>query len=329
MDIKRLRISFSLLFATMAFGTCGYYFIEGMSIFDAFYMTIITISTVGFAELKPLTPAGRIITIIIIISGITNGAYTIGSIVRMLIEGEIQKVFGRRKLEKQITDLSDHYIVCGYGRIGSLICKELQYHRIPFVVLDNDPANIEKLESDKVLYLTMDATTEEALMKAGIMKAKGIVTAVRSDADNIFITLTAKGLRPDVFVLARSSHEKNELKLKRAGANRVVSPYLIGGKRMAQIIIRPTVVDFIDIAMMNEHLNLVMEECRIREGSDVIGKTLKESNLRRDFGIIIVAIKKKSEEMIYNPQPDEKLDGNDVLVVLGKRTDLERMQSIL
>ncbi len=329
MDVKRLRIAFTLLSATIFLGTIGYYVVEDMSLFESFYMTLITISTVGFSEVKPLTNYGRIVTIAIISTGITIGAYTIGAMVRMLIEGELRKTYGRRKLEKQISTLHDHYIICGYGRIGSLICKELQYHNIKFVVIDNDPPSIEGLEKEKMLYLPMDATTEEALLKAGIMNAKGVVTAVRSDADNIFITLTAKGLRPDIFILSRASHEKNESKLKRAGATRVVSPYLIGGRRMAQVLIRPTVVDFIDIAMMDKHLGLLMEEAKVREGSELIGKSLVESNLRRDFGIIIVAIKKNSGDMIYNPQHHEKLEADDVVVVLGKKQDLERMKSIL
>jgi voltage-gated potassium channel len=329
MDFRRLRISFTLLFATITFGTISYHVVEDMSLFDSFYMTLITISTVGFSEVKPLTIYGRIITISIISTGITIGAYTIGTMVRMLIEGELRKTYGRRKLEKQISTLNDHYIICGYGRIGSLICKELQNHNIDFVVIDNDVSSIERIEKEKMYYLPMDATTEEALLKAGIMNAKGIVTAVQSDADNVFITLTAKGLRPDIFILSRASNEKNEVKLKRAGATRVVSPYLIGGRRMAQVLIRPTVVDFIDIAMMDEHLGLVMEEAKIREGSDMIGKSLVESNLRRDFGFIIVAIKKNSGEMIYNPQPHERLGANDVVVVLGKKADLERMKSVL
>lgn len=329
MDLKRLRISFTLLSATIFLGTIGYYFVEDMSLFDSFYMTLITISTVGFSEIKPLTNYGRIVTIAIISTGITIGAYTIGTIVRMLIEGELRKTYGRRKLEKQISALHDHYIICGYGRIGSLICKELQYHNIDFVVIDNDLSSIERLEKEKIFYLPMDATTEEALLKAGITNARGVVTAVRSDADNIFITLTAKGLRPDIFILSRASHEKNESKLKRAGATRVVSPYLIGGRRMAQVLIRPTVVDFIDIAMMDKHLGLLMEEYRVKESSDLIGKNLVESNLRKDFGIIIVAIKKNTGEMIFNPQPNEKLAADDVIVVLGKKADLERMKSVL
>lgn len=325
MEIKRLRTSFLLLVSTLAFGTFGYHLVEGMALFDSFYMTIITISTVGFAEIKPLTTYGRIITVIVIVTGATTLAYTVGNIVRMFVEGELSKTFGRMKLEKEIARLRGHYIICGYGRIGSLICRELDSYGIPFVVIENNPQSLEQLERDRFLFLAMDATNEDALIKAGIEYARGIVPAVHSDADNVYITLSAKGLRSDIYILSRASDEKAEQKLKKAGATRVVMPYLIGGKRMAQVLIRPTVVDFVDIALMDRHLGLLMEEYRIADSSTLAGKTLVESNLRRDYGVIIVAIRKKGGEMIFNPVSQSKIEGGDVLVMLGKKDDMERM----
>ncbi|MBN2160752.1 MAG: potassium channel protein [Spirochaetes bacterium] len=325
--MKNLRISFTLLLGTIVFGVLGFHFVEGMSYFESLYMTVITISTVGFQEVKPLSGAGRILTMMIISCGITIAAYTIGTLVRFFVEGELKKTFGRRKVEKQISELNDHYIICGYGRIGSLVCKELREHGIKFVVIENNLASIERLEAERILYLALDAAVEETLMKAGIMKARGIVTAVGSDADNVFITLTAKGLRSDIFILARASDEKNEVKLKHAGASRVVSPYLIGGKRMAQVLVRPTVVDFIDIAVTDSNLGLQMEECRVRPKSRMAGKNLIESGLRKEYGVIIVLIKKHNGEMIFNPQPAEVLEENDILVVLGKVEDMKRMDA--
>jgi len=329
MEYKKLSISITLLIGILTFGTLGYYFFEDMTLFESFYMTLITISTVGFSEVKPLTPPGRIITIFIIVTGISVGTYTIGMLVRILVEGELRKMFGRKKLKKQISELKNHFIICGFGRIGKIICQELHADNIDFVAIEEDPSAVEELERKGYPYLQMDATSEEALMRAGIMKAKGIVTAVQSDADNVFITLTAKGLRPDIFVLSRSSDVKNEDKLRRAGASRVVSPYLIGAGRMAQVLKRPTVVDFIDIATMGNKLGLMMEEARVGPNSGLIGKNLIDSNLRRDFGVIIVAIKKPSDEMIFNPTPAEKLEAGDVIVVLGKKEDLHRMRDIM
>jgi len=327
--LKKLRLSFTLLFCTIAVGILGFHFIEGFSYFEALYMTVITISTVGFQEVRPLSVPGRIFTMIIISTGIMIGAYTIGTLVRMFIEGELSKTFGRRKVEKKISELKDHYIICGYGRIGSLVCKELQEHNKDFAVIENNPSAIERMEANKVLYLSQDATVEETLIEAGIMHARGIVTAVGSDADNVFITLTAKGLRPDIFILARASDEKDEIKLKRAGATRVVSPYLIGGKRMAQVLIKPTVVDFIDLAVMENNIGLRMEECRIKPKSHLVGKNLIESNLRKEYGVIIVLIKKHGGEMIFNPQSTEILEADDILVVLGRHEDMRRMSEIM
>lgn len=328
-ESKKLRYSLLMLSAIIALGTCGYYFVEHMPLFEAFYMTIITLSTVGFMEVVPLSHAGRAITVIIIVLGISVGAYTIGVLVRALVEGELVKIFGRRKVQKQIAGLKNHFIICGFGRIGRIICSELHADDIDFVVIEQDPSVIEQIEARKYLYLMMDATTEEALMQAGIMAAKGVVTAVNSDANNVFITMTAKSLRKEVFVLARASEEKNEAKLFRAGATRVVSPYLIGGRRIAQMLKKPTVVDFIDIAMMGTHLGLMMEEARIGDASGLIGKSLIDSHLRKDFGVIIVAIKKLSGDMVFNPLPSEKLEAGDVIVLIGKKEDLKRMKAVL
>ena len=328
-SLSRLKVSIILLSATMIFGIIGYHIVEGMSIFEAFYMTVITISTVGFSEIKQLSMPGRIITIVIISTGITIGAYTISTILRMLIEGEFRRTFGRRRVEKIIQKIKDHYIICGYGRIGRLICQELLEHNKNVVVIENDLNAIAELQEDKVLYLAADATQDESLINAGIMNAKAIVTAVKSDADNVYIALTAKGLRRDIYVLSRASDEKNELKLIRAGAARVVSPYQIGGKRMAQVLIRPTVVDFIDSAIMGGELGLLMEEVLISSGSPLIGKNLIESNLRNDFGVIIVLIKKSDGTKKFNPLPTEALEENDVLVMLGQKEDMDRMAAVI
>lgn len=325
----KFRYCICLLTGIIAFGTLGYYFVEGMPLFEAFYMTIITISTVGFSEIRPLTMLGRSITLVIIFLGIGVGTYTIGIIMKWFVEGELSKIFGRIKLQKQIADLKNHLIICGFGRIGRIICQELYEDNIDFVVIEQDASAIEEAAAEKYLFLQLDATSEEALLAAGIVRAKALVTAVNSDANNVFITLTAKGIRPDIFVLARASEEKNEAKLKKAGATRVVSPYMIGARRMAHVLKRPTVVDFIDIATMGNQLGLIMEEAIIDSNSRFRDKNLIDSRLRQDFGVIIVAIKKLSGEMIFNPVFSETLEAGDVIVVLGKKDDLKRMNAIL
>ena len=329
MNTAKFRYAIILLTAIIAFGTVGYYIFEEMPLFEAFYMTIITISTVGFSEIRPLTVVGRSITLVVIVLGISVGTYTIGIIVRWFVEGELSKIFGRRKLQKQMADLKNHFIICGFGRIGRIICQELYEDNIEFVVIEQNASVIEEIAAEKYLFLEMDATSEEALMAAGILKAKGLVTAVNSDANNVFITLTAKGLRPDIFVLARSSEEKNEAKLNKAGATKVVSPYMIGARRMAHVLKRPTVVDFIDIATMGNRLGLIMEKAPIDSKSRFAGKNLIDSRLRQDFGVLIVAIKKLSGEMIFNPISLETLETGDFIVLIGKKDDLKPMNEIL
>jgi len=327
--LKKLTLSFILLLVTISLAVVGYYFVEGMSLFDSFYMAIITISTVGFQEVVPLSKDGRIITIIFILLGVSLGAYTLGTFIRMFIEGELKKSYGRRKVETKITKLSNHYIICGFGRIGSIICQDLYKSKKPFVVIENNLKGIEKLNKKKYLYLPLDATKEESLIAAQIDKAKTLVTVVKSDSDNVFITLTARGIRPDIFILARSSNEKDGVKIKRAGANKVISPYIIGGKRMAQVLLKPAVVDFIDTAIMENQFGLQIEEMKIKPKSKLIGKNLIESNLRNDFGVIIVSMRKENGHIIFNPKPTEIIEANDIIVILGEIKEMFRMNKML
>jgi voltage-gated potassium channel len=329
MNYGRLKMSLLLLGVIVAFGTFGYSTFEDMPVFDAFYMTLITISTVGFGEIKPLSSVGRGITLVIIVMGISTLTYTLGQVLKIFVEGELIRILGRRKLENRIQAVKNHYIVCGYGRIGEIISHELAREAIPFVVIEQNPVKLGKLEKAGMLYLEMDATTEEALVRAGIGRARGLVTAVTSDADNVFITLTARGLRPELFILSRASEQKNEDKLKRAGATRVVCPYQIGGRRMAQQLTRPTVVDFIDTAMMERDMGLRMEEGVIGPDSPLAGRTLIESRLRHDYGVIVVAIKPQAGDMIFNPLPNQQLSVGDVIVLIGKQAELERLGRVM
>lgn len=329
MENSRLLVSLFLLCLIIASGTLGYCHFEGMQIFESFYMTLITISTVGFGEIKPLSPAGRVLTIFIIISGISLLTYTLGQIATVFIEGELRKILGRKKLDRQIAKLRDHFIICGYGRIGSIIAKELVENSTPMVIIEKDAEMIEELNASGFLYLAMDATTEESLLTAGLMRARGLVTAVSSDANNVFIALTARGLNPDIFILSRASEASNENKLLRAGANRVVSPYIIGGKRMAEILEKPTVVDFLDQTQMNSELGLRMEEAIVNPTSTLVGLSLVDSRLRQNFGVIVVAIKQASGHMIFNPNADQVLNSGDCIVCIGKSDDLRRMTAVL
>ncbi len=327
--VKDLKISLFILLLLVSLGTAGYMVIEGWRFLDAFYMTVITLATVGFQEIHHLSDAGRVFTILLIVFGVSVLGYTVGKLAQIMFEGQFQRFLGRKKVEKSIEALRDHYIVCGYGRIGALICREFAAKPIPFVVVESSPAVIEKIEEDNMLFLRGNATEDETLLKAGIKRARGLVSVVTSDTENVYITLTARGLNPDLYILARSGEPGSDIKLKRAGANKVVSPYQIGGNRMAQAILRPNVVDFIEIATGREHIDLQMEEIFIPDRSPFLGQNLKDAGLRRDTGVIIVGIKKATGRMVFNPGSSSILEARDTLIVLGQPSEIVKLESLV
>ena len=325
---RNLRISLLSLIGLLIGGTCGYVLIEGWPLIDSLYMTVITVSTVGFKEVFDLSPTGRLFTITLIIVGVGFIAYGAGSIVQFMVEGQLRSILGRKKLENKISKLKNHYIICGYGRIGTHICRELSENPIPFVVVENVPSKIEKLNSDGHLYVDGDATLDDTLIEAGIRNAKGLITAVTSDTENVYITLTARGLNPDLFILARASEEAAETKLKRAGASKVISPYVMGAARMAQAILRPSVVDFIEIATTTKHYELQIEESRVASDSSLVGKNLITSGIKKDLGVIIVGIKKDDGQMHFNPVPTTEIAAGDVLITLGEQSAIDNFDLI-
>jgi voltage-gated potassium channel len=327
-SVRHLRLSVILLITIIASGTLGYHLIEGWRVFDALYMTVITLSTVGFKEVHELSPDGKGFTIVLIICGTTTIAYTLSRLLQFTLEGQLRKILGRKKLENRISKLRDHYIICGSGRIGHLICREFQSRPMPFVVVEKDPHHIDRLSREGYMFVEGDATDDETLQAAGIEHAKGLITAVTSDTDNVYITLTARGLNPKLFILARAGEEGSEKKLMRAGASKVISPYTIGATRMAQAILRPSVVDFIEIATASEHLELQIEEIVIATHSELAGKTLISSGVRQSMGIIIVGIKQTDGQMIFNPPPNKVIEPNSVLIILGERKAISQLEKI-
>ncbi|NPA49329.1 MAG: potassium channel protein [Thermodesulfobacteria bacterium] len=325
--VERLFIALFLLILVLFVGTMGYFLIEGWSLFDALYMTIITLSTVGYGEVHPLSEAGRLFTIFLIFAGVGIAFYVFTMVTETIISGQLQDFLGKRRLEAKLETLHDHYIICGYGRIGRHICHIIA-KEVPFVVVEKNPQVVKEIEKEGFLYLEGDATHEEVLKKAGIDRAKGLVSVLRSDADNVYITLTARGLNEKLFIIARADEEHVETKLKRAGADKVVSPYLIGARRMALIILRPAVTDFLELVTPEQSVELQLEEVRISDRSDLVGKPLLESGIRQFSGAIILAIKKVTGEMIFNPPPDYIFEAGDVVVALGDRKGLARLEEV-
>jgi voltage-gated potassium channel len=325
--LHNIFIAVTLLVLILFTGTFGYIYYEEWSAFEAFYMTVVTISTVGFGEVHPLSEAGRLFTSFLIISGTGVLAYTLGSLVQFMIEGKFREIIGIKKMAQQIEKLDSHYIVCGYGRIGEFICKEFSANRLPFVIVEQNQEVCDRLSENGYLYVQGDATIDASLEEAGILKARGIITAVTSDTDNVYITLTARGLNPNLYILARSGEERTEKKLLRAGASKVISPYTIGASRMAQAVLRPSVVDFIDIATGYHHLELQIEEIKVGESSSLAGKTLQDSSIRSTHNIIIVAMRKKgASDMTFNPAANTSIEGGDTLIILGEPEAIKRLE---
>lgn len=323
-SIFRLRLSLAGLLLLHASGTVALKLVEDdYTWFDAFYMSLITISTVGFHEIGEIDLAGRIVTSFLIMGGLFLVAAATGSFIESIVEGNLAKHFGRRRLDRQIAQLKDHWIICGYGRLGQFVVRELLVgSRSPsFVVIDQSPEIVRQLEDEGLLYILGDATQDEVLEAAGIERARGILVLVDTDAENVFICLSARSTNPNLRIVAGAHEETSEAKLLRAGANKVISPYKLGGSRLSLAITRPSVQDFLDFAQGQE-LDVMLEEMQLEETSPLAGVKLRDSPLRTNLNLIVLAVKRRDGPMVFNPGGDTTLEGGDTLVVLGSHPNL-------
>jgi voltage-gated potassium channel len=325
---RKLMIAFLSLFVISLIGTVGYHFIEGWDLVTSLYATVITLSTVGYGDLYPETAEGRIFTMFLILFGVGTMFYAVVLMAETMVEGRLRILLGRGKLEKIIGKMQNHYIICGCGKIGYLICKELAEEKVDFVVIDNVPEVIQRIEEEGFVYYKGDATNDKTLLDAGIKRAKGIVCVLPSDALNLYVILTAKEMNPGIFILSRSEDEESEHRLLRAGADRVMSPYTLGGMRMAMAILRPAMLDFIEITTRRQSLELRMEEISICEGSPIIGKSIGESEIRQKYGLIIVAVKKDSGKMIFNPLANYIIEKGDIVIALGEEKNVNEFSQV-
>jgi len=300
--------------------------IEGWNLLDAIYMTVITLTTVGYREVHELSPKGTLFTIFLIVGGVGTVLYALGTGARVILEGELREILGRKRLEKKIKELIDHYIVCGYGRMGKIISGELQAEGVKFVVIEKAPGSLE--EREDLLVLLGDATRDNILKAAGVERAKGLISVLPTDAENLFVVLSARGLNPNLLIVARAVEEDAEQKLLRAGANKVISPYHIGGLRMAHTVLKPTVVDFIEFATQSGNIELQMQEINVEEGSSLVGLTLEECGMGRDLGVIIVAIKQSTGDTRFNPTFRSTVKAGDRLIALGEKSKLRAIEEM-
>jgi len=323
--LRNVKFLAAALALVVALGTAGFHYIEGWPWFDGFYMVVTTLTTIGYQEVHPLSHAGRVFNVFIILGGVSLLFLAIGSLTQALLEFELQSFFGRRRMEREIGRLTDHYILCGAGRVGRSVARELARRPAPFVIIESNEAKARKFTGENWLLLLGDATQEQTLREARIESARGLVAATTTDATNLYIVLTARSLNPNLRIMARASEETSEKHLLKAGADSVVSPYVFAGQRIAQSFLRPHVVSFLDAATTHLGMDLEIEEVPISAGSVFAGKTVESSRIRQDRGVIILAIK-KTEGMRFSPAPDDRIEAGDFLIAMGEPQQLRELE---
>lgn len=326
---RRFLFLVSAIVVTLVIGTVGFIGIAGYPPFDAFYMTLTTMTTVGYGEIHPLGQAGRIFNSFLIVFGVTTIFIAIGTMTQTIIEQEFGEVLGKRRNKRMIDKLKDHFIVCGFGRVGRGAAAELQHAHVPFVVVDMNPERVEMAINAGMLAVAADSTHDETLRHLGIDRARGLVAALATDADNLFVLLSAKGLNRRIYVAARAAEESAEEKMRRAGADAVFAPYSITGHRLAQALLRPHVVQFLDFTTQDIGMDVSIEQVRVSETSEVVSKTIKEMQLSRDLGVIVMAIRKNDGQMMFNPPADTAVHGGDYLIVMGQLQKLRALESLV
>src|SRR6185436_9309275 len=326
---RRLAYIIGSLGLAVITGTVGFMWVEGYPLFDAFYMTLITISTVGYHEIHPLSHAGRIFNSFLIIFGVTTMFFAIGAMTQSIIELELGEYFGKRRARRMIEKLENHFIICGFGRVGRNAAHELKRAGVPFVIVDKNPERVEKAMMAAMLAVAADSTRDETLRSVGVARARGLVSALATDADNLFVILSAKNLNPNLYVATRAGEEEAEDKLRRAGADAVFAPYTTAGYRLAQAVLRPHVFQFFDVATKSMGLDVIIEQVRVPESSEYVSRSLEQTNIRRDLGVIVLAIRKGDGRMVFNPPAETVISGSDHLIVMGEPKNLRTLENAM
>ena len=322
-----IKLSF-VIFTLIIFGTLGYRWIEGWSFIDSLYMVVITMTTVGFGEVHPLSPLGRLFTIGLMLVGIGVVAYVFSSFFEYVLTADLAGTLRRRRVSQEIDKLSNHIVICGYGRVGRSAVDSLKDSDRKLVVIELKENLVQVAKDDGLLVVEGDATKDEILIQSGIERAWGLIVCTGQDSLNLFIVLSSRSLNKDLYIVARGIDVENEGKMRRAGADRVVSPYQIGGKHMANIIVRPHVTDFFDVVTLGGGIELWIEELKIKEGSSLIGKTVGQADVRKKTGVTLVALMPSSGDDASIPHAQTVLNLRDELIVLGTREQLAKLEQL-
>ena len=326
---RRILPAMIFLAVIIVFGILGYVLIEKWSLLDAVYMVITTLFTVGFQEVRPLSSAGKIFTMFIIVGGVGSAIYAAGQVVEIIVEGEMTGYRKRRRMDKTIREMKDHYIICGFGRVGHQVAQVFETSRVPFVVIDSKKETFDELETKGFPILIGDATDDKVLTAAGILRAKGLVACSDSDVANVYVTLSARVLNPKLNIVARAAFQDTEKKLIMAGANRVISPYFISGVRMAALATRPVTIDFLDLVTHGGLVDFSLFQVTIRAGSPLVHKSIGEADIRKTSGALVLAIRKADGSFDLQPNATSRIEKDDVMVVIGTQEQFDLLQKMV
>jgi voltage-gated potassium channel len=326
-DLFRIRNAIIALAIAIVFGTIGFTEIEGWPLTDSFYVTVQTLTTVGYGDLPPKSTAGRGFAIVIMLIGVGGVALAASTIVQSIVQSELLSTFGQRRRSKRVSKMRDHYIICGSGRVGSHLVRDLQRAEESFVIIEMDGPRAAEFSQKGLNVLIGDATLEETLSEAGVKRAKGLAACLPNDADNVYVVLTARDLNPGLHIVARAAEEQAEAKLVRAGANHVVAPTIIGGHRMAVSLTKPAVGEFFD-SITGSQIGLSFEQVPVDEGSSLVGRVLRETPIRAELDIVIISIRRSGGEMIFNPSGETRIESGDILIAIGKVEALTRLNEM-
>ena len=315
------------LVALIAIGTLGFSLLEPLSVLDSLYLTVMTVATVGYGDVHPVSRAGRGFAIVFMLVSVTVVGFLLSTAIQALVQSEIVTAYGQRRRYREISKLRNHFIICGAGRVGSRIIRELQRREEPFIVIERDERQVADLIEEDVLVLVRDATLEETLRDAGVEHARALAACLPDDADNVYVVLTARGLNNQLHIVARAVEAQAEPKLIRAGANRVISPVIIGGQRMVQALTKPAVADFID-SIAAEDLDLDFEEVVVAPASAYVGQMLRDTNIRAELDVVIIAVRRRGGEMAFNPAGDWHIEAGDMLIAIGRADSFARLKEI-